>query len=475
MDTKVFHIDPASDYLENHPFGGIRVGDSASLIRSVSNRDIQLFAAVSGDVNPAHVDALYAKSSHFHEIIAHGMLGASLISTVLGTRFPGPGTIYLGQSLKFLKPVHIGDTLTVTVTVKSLDPVKHSLVLDTRCVDQEGDVVIEGEAEVLAPREKLRILRTELPEPLMADKNLRYDQLLAAARDCPRIRMGVVHACSREALEGALDAHRLGLIEAVLIGPLAKMRSLAEQHQLDLTGICLVDVAHSHAAAVKGVEMARSGEVEALMKGSLHSDELLAEVVQANGGLRTARRISHVFVLDVPRYPKPLLITDAAINVAPDFDTKVDIVKNAIDLAHALGIPEPKVAVLSAVETVTSKLRSAMDAAALSKMADRGQITGALVDGPLAFDNAVSMAAARTKGIESRVAGDADILVVPDLESGNTLAKQLEYLGDAQAAGLVMGARVPIVLTSRADSAHSRIASCAMALLWLKYRRQLLA
>jgi phosphotransacetylase/acyl dehydratase len=475
MDTKVVQIDPSSEFLENHPFAEIRVGDSASLVRQVSNRDIQLFAAVSGDVNPAHVDALYAKSSHFHEIIAHGMLGASLISTVLGTRFPGPGTIYLGQSLKFLKPVHIGDTLTVTVSVKSLDAVKHRLILDTRCVDQDGDVVISGEAEVMAPTEKLRIHRTELPEPLLADKNIRYDQLLAAAKGCPRIRMGVVHACSREVLEGALEAHRLGLIEALLIGPVARVRSLAELHQLDLTGIALVDVAHSHAAAAKAVEMARTGEVDALMKGSLHSDELLAEVVHANGGMRTGRRISHVFVLDVPRYPKPLLITDAAINVAPDFDTKVDIVKNAIDLAHALGIAEPKVAILSAVETVTSKLRSAMDAAALSKMADRGQITGALVDGPLAFDNAVSMAAAKTKGIESRVAGDADILVVPDLESGNTLAKQLEYLGDAQAAGLVMGARVPIVLTSRADSAHSRIASCAMALLWLKHQRQLQA
>ena len=475
MDTKVIPIDAPSEFLENHPFEEIRVGDTASLVRSVSNRDIQLFAAVSGDVNPAHVDALYAKSSHFHEIIAHGMLGASLISTVLGTRFPGPGTIYLGQSLKFLKPVHIGDTLTVTVTVKSLDAAKRRLVLDTRCVDQEGDVVISGEAEVMAPAEKLRIHRTELPEPLLADKNVRYDQLLAAAKDCPRIRMGVVHACSREVLEGALEAHRLGLIEAILIGPVAKVRSLAEAHHLDLTGIALVDVAHSHAAAAKAVEMARTGEVDALMKGSLHSDELLAEVVHANGGMRTARRISHVFVLDVPRYPKPLLITDAAINVAPDFDTKVDIVKNAIDLAHALGIVEPKVAILSAVETVTSKLRSAMDAAALSKMADRGQITGALVDGPLAFDNAVSMAAAKTKGIQSRVAGDADILVVPDLESGNTLAKQLEYLGDAQAAGLVMGARVPIVLTSRADSAHSRIASCAMALLWMKHQRALQA
>jgi phosphate acetyltransferase len=460
-----------ADILENHVFADIQVGDTASLERSVTQRDILLFAAVSGDVNPAHVDALYAKSSRFHGIIAHGMLGASLISTLLGTRFPGPGTIYLGQSLKFLKPVHVGDTLSVRVTVAAMDPSKHRLTLDTRCTNQDGELVIDGQAEVMAPTEKLRIHRTDLPELLLADKNLRYNQLLATAQALPRIRMGVVHPCSRDALEGAAEAARLGLIDAVLIGPAGKIRGLAAEAGIDLAGMEILDVPHSHAAASKGVAMARAGAVQALMKGSLHSDELLAEVVHAETGLRTGRRISHVFVLDVPRYHKPLLITDAAINIAPDFEAKVDIVQNAIDLAHALGTPLPKVAILSSVETVTPKLRSAMDAAALSKMADRGQITGGLVDGPLAFDNAVSLAAAQTKGIHSEVAGDADILVVPDLESGNMLAKQLEYLGDAQAAGIVMGASVPIVLTSRADSAHSRIASCAIALLCAAHRK----
>ncbi len=314
-----------------------------------------------------------------------------------------------------------------------------------------------------------------VPPPPNADRNLRYEQLLAAAAQCQRIAMGVVHPCSAEALEGAVCAARLGLVDAVLVGPESRIRSLAAEQGISLDGLRIVDVPHSHAAAAKAVEMARSGEVQALMKGSLHSDELLAEVVKADVGLRTARRISHVFVLDVPLYAKPLLVTDAAINVAPDCEAKADIVRNAIDLAHALGIACPKVAVLSAVETVNPKLRSAMDAAALSKMADRGQITGGLVDGPLAFDNAVSMAAAQTKGIHGPVAGDADILVVPDLESGNMLAKQLEYLGGAQSAGLVMGARVPIVLTSRADSAHSRIASCAIALLWARHRRGLQA
>ena len=464
-----------ADFLENHPFETIRVGDGASLQRQVTQRDIQLFAAVSGDVNPAHVDALYAKTSGFHEIIAHGMLGGSLISTVLGTQFPGPGTVYLGQTLRFLKPVHIGDTLNVTVSVTALQATHHQVWLATRCTDQDGEVVIDGEAHVAAPTGRLRIARTDLPEPLMADKNLRYDQLLNAAKAMPRIRMGVVHPCSREALEGALDADRLGLIQAILIGPEARIRSLAEECRFDLSGFSIVDVPHSHAAAAKAVELARAGEVEALMKGSLHSDELLGAVVNRQTGLRTERRISHVFVLDVPRYPKPLLITDAAINVSPDIEAKVDIVQNAINLAHALGIDRPKVAILSAVETVMPKLRSSMDAAALSKMADRGQITGGLVDGPLAFDNAVSLAAARTKGIESEVAGDADILVVPDLESGNMLAKQLEYLGGAQAAGLVMGAKVPIVLTSRADSAHSRIASCAIALLLIAHQLKSLA
>ncbi|MFO1217867.1 MAG: bifunctional enoyl-CoA hydratase/phosphate acetyltransferase [Burkholderiaceae bacterium] len=473
MDTKNLSTAAEdSDFLENRPFAELAPGDSASLVRTVSQRDIQLFAAVSGDVNPAHVDAAYARSSRFHGIIAHGMLGGALISTVLGTRLPGPGTIYLGQTLHFAKPVHIGDTLTVTVEVKSLDAAKRRVVLATRCVNQDAQVVIEGEAEVIAPAEKLRIRRTDLPEPLLADKNLRYEQLLAAARDCAPVRMAVVHPCSKDALEGALDAARMGLIAARLVGPQAKIRSLAAEHGFDLTGIDIVDVPHSHAAAAKAVELARSGEVDALMKGSLHSDELLAEVVGTQGGLRTGRRISHVFVLDVPRYPKPLLITDAAINVAPDIEAKVDIVQNAVDLAHALGIAQPKVAVLSAVETVTPKLASSMDAAALAKMAERGQITGAVVDGPLAFDNAVSIDAARTKGIVSPVAGDADVLVVPDLDAGNMVAKQLEYLADAQAAGIVMGARVPIVLTSRADSAHSRIASCAIALLWVRHQRE---
>jgi len=457
-------------WIENHPLAELRVGAGASLKRTVTRNDILLFAKVSGDVNPAHVDAAYAKTSRFGEIIAHGMLGGALISTVLGTRFPGPGTIYVAQTLEFLKPVHVGDTLTVTVTVTSIDAARQRVSLDTRCVDQDGDAVIEGQAEVLAPTEKLRIRRTDLPEVLVADRSLRYEQLLAAARTHPPIRMAVVHPCSPAALEGALDAARLGLIEPVLVGPTGKIKGVAQQLKRDLGATPIIDVPHSHAAADKAVELARAGEVDALMKGSLHTDELMSAVV-APTGLRTERRVSHAYVLDVPRYPKPLLITDAAINIEPDLEAKADIARNAIELAHALGIARPKVALLSAVETVTPKLRSSIDAAALCKMAERGQIAGGVLDGPLAFDNAISEFAAKVKGIESEVAGDADVLVVPDLEAGNMLAKQLEYLADAQAAGIVLGARVPIVLTSRADSAHSRIASCAVALL-LHHRRR---
>ncbi len=464
-------LAPAQAWIENHPFDELRVGASATLTRTLTEDDILLFAKVSGDVNPAHVDAAYAKTTRFGEVIAHGMLGGSLISTVLGTDFPGPGTIYVSQSLRFLRPVHPGDRLTVTVTVTSLDPSKRRAMLDTRCVDQDDAAVIEGQAEVVPPREKLRIRRTELPDVLLADRNMRYQQLLAGARHFEAIRMAVVHPCSREALAGALDAARLGLIHPVLVGPAAEIQQVATECGIELGSTPLLDMPHSQAAAQKAVAMARSGEVEALMTGSLHIDQLLAAVVAPGTGLRTGRRMSHVFVLDVPRYAKPLLVTDAAINVDPDLEAKADIVRNAIDLAHALGITRPKVALLSAIETVTSKLRSSMDAAALCKMADRGQITGGVLDGPLAFDNAVSAIAAGLNGIHSEVAGDADVLVVPNLEAGSLLAKQLEYLADAQAAGVMLGAKVPIVMTSPTDTAHSRIASCAVALLALRHTR----
>jgi phosphate acetyltransferase len=283
------------------------------------------------------------------------------------------------------------------------------------------------------------------------------------ARRAGPLITAVVHPCDAESLGGALAAAKAGLIVPILVGPLHKIRSAAAAGGFDIRKLRLVSTEHSHAAAAAAVGLVRSGEAQAIMKGSLHTDELMSAVVDSAAGLRTGRRMSHVFVMDAPLYPRALLITDAAINIEPDLDTKRDIVQNAIDLARVLGIRKPKVAVLAAVEMVNSRMRSTLDAAALCKMADRGQITGGIVDGPLAFDNAISPAALKEKHIVSAVAGRADILMVPDIEAGNMLAKQLYYFGNAQSAGVVLGARVPVMLTSRADPIASRVASCAVA------------
>ncbi len=300
----------------------------------------------------------------------------------------------------------------------------------------------------------------------------KYEQLLERCKGLPPVSTAVAHPCEPSALAGAVEAGQIGLITPVLVGPAAKIKEIARRSDIDLSGARLVDVPHSHAAAARAVELVRCGEAELLMKGSLHTDELLGAVVARDTGLRTGRRISHVFLMDVPTYHKVLVVTDAAINIAPSLEDKVDICQNAIDLAIALGVERPKVAILAAVETVTSKMPSTVDAACLCKMADRGQIRGGALDGPLAFDNAISKEAAITKGITSEVAGDPDILLVPDLEAGNMLAKQLTFLANADSAGLVLGARVPIILTSRADSVRSRIASCAVAKLAAHARRQ---
>jgi phosphate acetyltransferase len=299
---------------------------------------------------------------------------------------------------------------------------------------------------------------------------VRYRRLLDAARKFDPIRTAVVHPCTAISLTSAMEAMETGLIVPVLVGPVAKIHKAAEEAGRDLEHVEILDVPHSHAAAERAVALGREGKVDALMKGSLHTDELMTAVVDKGGGLRTERRMSHVFALDVPLYPKPLFITDAAVNIAPDLDTKRDIVQNAIDLLHALGIESPKIAILSAIETVSNKIPSTIDAAALCKMAERQQIQGGILDGPLAFDNAISIEAARTKGITSCVAGHADILVVPDMEAGNMLVKQLIYLAGALAVGIVLGARLPIILTSRADSEIARLASCALAQIWVHRR-----
>jgi len=297
-------------------------------------------------------------------------------------------------------------------------------------------------------------------------KHEKYDALIYACHALAPVRTAVAHPCDETSLRGAVEAAEAKIIKPVLVGPQARIRQLAASLNLDIAPLQIVDTPFSHASAAKAVEIVRAGEVDALMKGSLHTDELMAAVVNKDTGIRTARRISHVFIMDVPTYAKPLFITDAAVNIFPSLEDKVDIVQNAIDLAHALRIERPKVAILSAVETITSKIPSTIEAAALCKMAERGQITGAVLEGPLALDNAINREAASIKHISSPVAGDADILLVPDLEAGNMLAKELSFLADADAAGIVLGARVPIILTSRADNVRTRMASCAVAALY---------
>ena len=472
MNSENSMYNPAPlEYIENRTYDEIRIGDSRKITRILREEDIQLFAILSGDMNPTHLDTEFARHSGYQEVVGHGMWSGALISNILGNEFPGPGTAYVDQTLHFHRPVVLGDQLTVTITAKEKIEARRHVVFDCRGVNQRGEAVVTGTAVVLAPSEKVKLPKVLLPEVHMHDAHSGYQHLLDMCTGLEPITMAVAHPCDAASLAGAIGAAETGLVVPILFGPEAKIRSVAQEEGLDLKDYRIVDTPHSHASAEQAVALVRSGGADSVMKGSLHTDELMAEVVASKTGLRTARRISHVFLMDIPAYPKPLLITDAAINIEPNLETKVDIVQNAIDLAGALKIRKPKVAILSAVETVTPKLQSTIDAAALCKMADRGQIRGGILDGPLAFDNAISAVAARTKGIKSEVSGDADILLVPDLESGNILAKQLEYLANAHAAGIVLGARVPIVLTSRADPMEARIASCAVALLLVQVAR----
>ncbi len=411
--------------MENKTFDEIRVGDCAALTRTLHENDIRLFAAASGDVNPAHLDPSYANTTRFRGVIGHGMWSGALISALLGTELPGPGTIYVNQQLNFVRPVRIGDTINVRVTVREKNAANGHIIFDCLCTKQPGEVVTTGTAEVVAPQEKVR--GEFVGSPQTAD---RYERLLQSAKALPRIRLAIVHPCSSEALVAALEAQAEGLIEPVLVGPRTRIAALAAEAKLSITGIEQVDTEHSHASAATAVALARAGKVNALMKGSLHTDELLHAVLDRESGLRTARRLSHAFVMDVPNYPRPLILTDAAINIYPNLLEKRDIVQNAIDLAQRLGVHQPRVAILSAVETVDPKIASTVDAAALCKMAERGQLHGGVLDGPLAFDNAINLTAARIKGIHSEVAGQADILIVPDLEAGNLLYKQLVFLTD---------------------------------------------
>jgi phosphate acetyltransferase len=451
-------------FLENVTYAELAIGRQGTLSRTLTQDDITLFAVMSGDVNPAHMDAEYAKSDIFHGIVGQGIWTASLISALLGTVMPGPGTIYLEQDIKFKKPVRIGDAITVTAIVHSKRDDKLIVTLDCKAVNQRGEIVADGLATVIAPKDKLRVARVSLPHIVIP----KHDRLYAIIQSCDKLdglRTAIVHPVKADVLLAVADAVKAKLIVPILIGPIVRIKAAAIEAKIDLSDWEIIDAEHSHEAAAKAVELAATGEVSAIMKGSLHTDELLAAIVPATSGLRTEYRISHAYVIDASSYHKTLIITDAAINIAPDAETKADICQNAIALWRTLYGENkmPKVAILAAVETVNPKMQATTDAAILCKMADRGQIADGILDGPLAFDNAISIQAAEGKGIHSAVAGDADILLVPELETGNVLAKQFTFLCGADAAGIVLGARVPIILTSRADSLRTRLLSCALA------------
>jgi phosphotransacetylase len=454
--------------LRNRTFDELAVGDSADIEHTLSRQDLMLPAQLSGQAEPPD-DELGGSPAGTR---ANAFWSEVLIGSLLSMRLPGPGTVHVGRKLRVLAALKAGDLLRVLIKVAAKDAATRRVILACTCSNRAGDVVVDGEVEVIAPDRRIERPRSTLPQ-IRRDPagNDGLQRLLAHVATMAPIRVAVVHPCDSPSLAGAFDARAARLIEPVLVGPRARIEAAAAEAGLDLSGCTIEDVPHSHAAAARGAELARDGKVEALMKGCLHTDELMSAVVASASGLRTKRRISHCFVLQTSHYPRPFIVTDAAINLAPDLGQKADIVRNAIDLAHVIGVADPKVAILAAVETINPGMPATLDAAALCKMADRGQISGGTLDGPLAFDNAVSIAAARTKGIVSPVAGQADILVVPDLESGNMLAKQLVYLGDATSAGIVLGARVPVILTSRADSDTSRIASCAIALLLAHHYR----
>jgi phosphotransacetylase/acyl dehydratase len=451
------------DYIENRTFDEIKAGDSATLVRTLTEQDIKLFAVMSGDINPAHVDPDYALNSRFREVIGHGMWSGALISTVLGTQFPGPGTIYLGQDLRFQRPVKVGDTVTVKVTVKEKGEKGHVL-LDTECVNQEGEVVVSGSADVIAPKDKVRRPRIELPDVRFDDRDVRFRELMGrvTARKLAPTAAAIVFPADADALAGIAAAARDGLITPLVVGAKSLVDELAQAAGIDATGFEIVSVEGPAQAIAEAIRLAREGRVQAIMKGSVSTEDLIVAAISASNGLRTQRRMSHVYAMDVPTYPKPLFITDAMINIAPGLTEKREICQNAIDLARGLGIPAPKVALLAAVETINPKMPATIDAATLCKMAERGQIVGGILDGPFTFDTAVSLKAAESIGLRSAVAGQADILVVPDLEAGNMIAKQLAYLADALSAGIVLGARVPIALTGPGDDLHTWTASAAL-------------
>ena len=453
--------------IENKTYDEISVGDTAGTEHVLTTDDAMAFASISGFDSVLNSEELIERAGGVPPT-GPNMWCASLVSGLFSMNTPGPGCTLTNISLSFYNRIRVGDRILVKVCVTGKDDSTKTVTFDCEAVNGSGTQIFSGTAQLLAPATKLRWSTLPVPRLIVNDPYRRYHGLIARATAKPAVKTAIVWPCDEVSLGGAVQAFKDKLIVPILVGAEAKIRSLAEALKLDLSAIEIVDVPDSRSAASKGVELARKNEVQMLMKGSLHTDELMSAVVSREGGMRTGRRISHVFALDVPSYHKTLYVTDAAINIQPDLETKISILQNAIDMMVTLEVTNPKVAILSAVESVNPAIPSTLDAAALCKMVDRGQITGAIVDGPLAFDNAISSDAARIKKITSPVAGDPDLLMVPNLEAGNILFKQLQYLAGALAAGVVVGAKVPIVLTSRADGELARMASCALGALLAK-------
>jgi len=454
-------------FIESKTYNEISLGDTATTEHVFTTDDAMAFASISGFHAVLNSDEQVQRAGGVPPY-GPNMWCASLISGLFSMNIPGPGCTLTSVSLAFHHRIRVGDRILVKVRVAGKDDSTKKIRFDCEANDGAGVNVFSGTAELLAPAAKSRWSTLPLPQVIVNNTYRHYLGLIARANSKPPVRTAIVWPCDEVSLGGAFQAFKDHLVAPVLVGPEAKIRSLAETMQLDLGTIPVVDIGESRSTAMKAVELARKGEVQMLMKGSLHTDELMSAVVSRDGGMRIGRRISHVFALDVPSYHKTLFVTDAAVNIQPDLETKIDILQNAIDMMQAIGIASPKVAILSAVESVNPAIPSTLDAAALCKMVDRGQITGAIVDGPLAFDNAISSEAARIKRIQSRVAGDVDLLMVPNLEAGNILFKELQYLAGALAAGVVVGAKVPVVLTSRADGELARMASCALGVLIAK-------
>ena len=451
----------------NVTYEELQIGATATAERVVGQTEVEALLLVSGDVVPFHVGE--GEVGDRDELYVDAVAAEAIISGMLERRLPGPGTRIVSQKFEFDGRIHVGDLVSATVTVKLKHPERRRVLFE--CVVQAaGHPILQGEVVVEAPQRKAEFPEMERPE-FVVRRNDVFLRLLRRCEPLAPVTCAVAHPCDRDSLLGAIGAARRNLIVPVLVAPAAKLHAVALALGVDISGYRLIDTAHSHASAAAAIALARSGEVETVMKGSLHTDEIMSAVISSTHGLRTERRVSHVFVMDVPAYDRMLFVTDAAINIEPTLREKADIAQNAIELARSLGVETPKVAIMSAVETVNPDLQSTIDAAALCKMADRGQITGAILDGPLAFDNAISEFAARTKSIKSPVAGKADILLVPNIEAGNMLAKQLQYFAGADSAGIVLGARVPVILTSRADNVRMRIGSAAVAKLLVHARR----